>query len=408
MANGTNQPMGLLADGLLGNPLFNLGVGLLSASGPSPQPVSLGQALGSAVQFAGQQQSRASQNQALREQMTQQARQRQAREQLFEQLQGGTANAQLPQLPAPFGATTSAAQALPGGEQPTGLLGQPQQNQLGLLAQAFPEQFGQAAIGQLFPQQRADTSLVRNLQAAGIDPMSAEGQEIIRQNLTGGQQSEQLDQILKGLQIQQIQTQREEAATTKERETADARLSVFNTFDALNEIVTINDRLEGTIGETGAGFDEIRRAASGPLSVLIGLLGGDERKARQVAADFNRMEQLTTNNAINSLFGDQVGGGTLTNQKLDTFLQTKPGISRPPDTNRRILADMLESNLQSADKLKINLSNREAIEARIKQLRGEDPPQRRQERRESGRRNQRPEKSPPVDLGNGMTLEFVD
>lgn len=332
MANG-------LLSNVMGNPMFNMGVGLLSASGPSTTPVSTGQALGQGVQFAQNAQQTAMRNQLVRSRLEQDARRRAATQKL-----GGL---------------------LGGGEQGS---------TLGLLAEIAPQQVAQGLIGQMFPQERAETSLVRNMRAAGIDPKSEEGQGIVRQNLAGQGTNDQLDQMLKTMQIQNMQQERREAQTTRQRERADAKISVIGGVERLREVAQINDRLQGTLGETGLGANELRSLAAGPISALTSALGGDAQRARQVAADLGRFEQLTTNEAVSSLFGGEVSAGTITDAKLGTFLKTKPGSSQLPETNRRIIADMLQSKLDSAEKLGIAIPDRDAVKAEIERLRNATVP----------------------------------
>lgn len=74
MANGFGQRIA----GLLGNPTFNLGVGLLAAGGPSAAPHSFGQDLAGAVQFASERQRQQMENQVARERLLALQRQRQA------------------------------------------------------------------------------------------------------------------------------------------------------------------------------------------------------------------------------------------------------------------------------------------------------------------------------------------
>ena len=59
-----------------------MGIGLLSASGPSATPVSLGQALGQGVQFASQQRQLAARNRLMRSQLEDTSRRRAASQQL--------------------------------------------------------------------------------------------------------------------------------------------------------------------------------------------------------------------------------------------------------------------------------------------------------------------------------------
>ena len=72
-------PINEKLQGLLGNPTFNLGLGLLAASGPRRGPrISFGQGLAEAVQYANQQQSQYNQLQAQRQQL--------GRNQVFKQI----------------------------------------------------------------------------------------------------------------------------------------------------------------------------------------------------------------------------------------------------------------------------------------------------------------------------------
>lgn len=329
-----------MADGLLAtrldNPLTNLGIGLLSASGPSLEPRSFATSLGKGLQFAQDAKSRQLKNQIIRDRLTGEKRKRAASERLKGLL------------------------AAEGGDSEL----------LGLLAEISPGSVAQNLTERLLPQPRAETSLVRNLRAAKIDPASPEGQKIMRQHLVGTGTSEQLDQTLKLLQVQALADEQREARTEKQRKEAGAKLSVVGGIDRLREVADINQRLKGTLGETGIGLDEARSAAAGGISTLTTLLGGDAGKARQVAADLQRFGQLTTTEAMSSLFSGEVTAGTITDTKLQTFLQTKPGVGVLPEVNDKIVADMLQSKLDSAEKLGIAVQQREAIEAQIKQLRG--------------------------------------
>ena len=70
--------VGLLSERLLNNPLLDIGIGLLSASGPSTQPVGIGQALASALQFAGGRQQDRLRNDLFRDRLLAQSREREA------------------------------------------------------------------------------------------------------------------------------------------------------------------------------------------------------------------------------------------------------------------------------------------------------------------------------------------
>lgn len=318
MAQGLD---GLLS-GSLNSPALNLGVGLLSAAGPSTVPVSFGQALGRGLQFAQSAEQQSLRNQAIRSQLSQRSQKQAAAKQL------------------------------------QGLLGdQPNGQMLGLLGQMAPGATAQGLLSQMFPRSNSTLQL---LDAAGIDPDSKEGQDIIRQKLTGG--AEQLDATLKLLQIQKAQREAAESNIERVRKEADAKVSVLTGIDRLKEVVKLNSSLAGTIGETGMGFNDLRRLAFGPASLI-------DPSLRGAAANMQRLEQLTTKEAVSDLFSGEVSAGTLTNQKLSTFLKTKPGIDRLPEVNGPIIADMLQSKLSSADKLGIEVPDRSEVETLIKDLR---------------------------------------
>lgn len=109
-------------EGLLSgaDPIGNLGLGLLSASGPSFVPQSFGQVLASGVNFASQRQMEAVRNQALRDQLAEQKRRSEA----------------LQRLPGLLG----------GAEAPS------EQELIGLLGTIAPDAVVSGLLGQMFAQ----------------------------------------------------------------------------------------------------------------------------------------------------------------------------------------------------------------------------------------------------------------
>ena len=121
--------------GLLDDPLMHMALGLLANSGPSTQPRPIGAGLLQGAQLSNQ------------------ARQANAFAQRAE-TQDKYANAQLGQLER----RQNALSALTGGYDPgsgitwaSGRQGQSPQEREALVAQAFPEQFGQAQVASMFP-----------------------------------------------------------------------------------------------------------------------------------------------------------------------------------------------------------------------------------------------------------------
>lgn len=323
-------------EGFLSSPfLSNLGAGILAANQNGAR---LPSAIGQGLLAANRGQREALQNQLIRSRLTSEKQKRDASAQLQGLLAGGNVDPSDPRV-------------------------------MGLLAQISPEGVAQGLLGQRFATRRPDSVLAR-LEAAGIDPQSPEGQELIRQSIGGGGNKELLDAMLKTLQIQGLQRDLDTATTEKDRKRTTGRISVINSIDRTREAAELNRRLRGTFAETGLGFNELRTQGTNLLPFLTEFFGGDSERARAVTRDVQRFQQLTTTEALQSLFGGQVSAGTITDTKLNTFLTTKPGIDRLPEVNNKIFADMLQSSLDSADNLGISLPDREAIEAEIEALRG--------------------------------------
>lgn len=148
---------GFSFQGLLANPLFNVGTGLLSA-GLNPNTQGFGDALGQGLQFGTQQQAAATRNQFARErilaakaQREAQAKRQQAIGKLQERLQGDDTQGPVSRSEL-----------------------------LGLLTDIAPAAAAQGLLGQLLPKERAPTSLQRDfpfvrdqLIAQGMSPEEA-------------------------------------------------------------------------------------------------------------------------------------------------------------------------------------------------------------------------------------------
>lgn len=133
-----------LFDDIAGNPLLNFGAGLLSAAG---QP-NFGVALGQGLQFASAAQQHQARNDLLRTKLANEAKQQAAvdrQQAAVERLQGLLG----PDPNAPIPLT------------PEGQAAAQQQQIMGLLAQAAPEQFTQAILAQALPKPQQPTNLER-------------------------------------------------------------------------------------------------------------------------------------------------------------------------------------------------------------------------------------------------------
>lgn len=331
MANGNE------VQGLLSNPLFNMGIGLLGKGLDRPQ--SFGQGLLGGMQAGTQLQGAAQENQANRRALQQQARQQKSQEEIRGLLQGE--------------------------EDPS------RQQMMGLLAQASPQQFTHGLLGQMFPKGRSDPSIIRTLQAAGIDPQSEEGQKLIRQSISGGDLAAQIDALKAQQKLFELTQQQEDAQ--EEREAAEQEEDkvgdmLRTDLSHAEELAQLTQDLEGTFGETGVPLSEVREAAASGWAAVGNLLGYDTSRAKEVTNKMQRFNKLANDFAAKSATR-MFEGGSLTNDKLQLIQNSQISPKVAPEANRQVLADNLEILLQAAERGGHEV-DRKRYESLIEELRG--------------------------------------
>lgn len=345
MANGK-------IEGLLGNPGFTTGLGLLSAG--LSQPQNLGQGLLSGLQAGGQLQEAGLRNRALREELQATSRRRRAM-------------AEIPELIKSFGPLQSPMARTP----QTGLLSAPQTETLGLLAQADPAAALTTLSSQLFPEERSQTSLVRNLRAAGIDPMSEEGRKLVVDNIrsAGG---DELQAMLAQVQLQREMTElsaRERELTEEEEEKRQSQArrldSVMTTADNIDQMSDMLGILEQSGGlEPGVGFETERRAISG---IIAGITGDEQRSAANTAYD--NLRRLSESEALKRAGSILSEMGTISNAKFNAARETLADPSSTPAAMRLAMADILDASVRGAEIEGLELENADALKEQINRLR---------------------------------------
>lgn len=333
MANG---PRGILDTIAQGNPLLDLGLGILAASGDQP----LGQALAQGAQFAQTRGAARMENDIIRERLLQQQRQQRGVQQLQGLLSDPNFDPASPQA-------------------------------LGILSTIAPDAVASGLINQAFPSERAEPSDVRTIRAMGLDPSEGEGRKLLMDKfLSEGGTSEQLDMLLKGLQIDKIQREREDEISSEDEERKAQIDTLDKTVTNLSELAELNDSLEGTALETGTGLNDLRRGAVGGAGALARNFGLDDRGASQLVADFDRFDKLA-NDFIVRLIENMPG--TTTNQRQELLQRATVSVGAAPGANRLIIADLLEETFRAADREDITIPDREEGEALIEKLRA--PPE---------------------------------
>lgn len=362
MANGFFPEQGAGLQGLLANPAFNLGLGLLSEAGPSRQPRNIGRGLLRGAESARAAQMAQMKNQALREELRRRAQQREAQQRLSGLFQTGM-DVDVGALPTAgdiaMGAGPEAVDAAVTQVPMQGLLeagGLQSPEVMGLLFQAAPEQFTQGLLGQAFGTQRAEPSAVRTLRAAGIDPASEQGREILLRNLSGGDLDAQIQNLraqqqLLDLRQQMSEMQRED----RERLTTEALTaqSLRSDLKGINRLRALTDQLEGTLVETGLPLQEARRMLASVQSVtpdnVASALDIDRERARRISAGIQEYEKLSNDLALKR--AARLFEGDITDDKLSFVTSTMPNPRMSPGANRRIL-DSLESEVRSTAEIR--------------------------------------------------------
>lgn len=401
---------------LLGNPLFTGGIGLLAGSlddrtGPGEDILG---ALSLASQTANARQEREAQrlqNEAARQELLQRTRQQRARQEIFQR-----ASPAQPGQGQGFGILEASGNISPDEE-------------FGLFAEAFPEEAGALVAERFAGEEQGDplvplgngmqvnfSELTPNMQEAvanNLVPGTPEFEDFIQQARSGGAVTD-ADRI-------QAEAAALMASIEARRESRDEQAREFNTERAisgtlrnLRELRQINDRLRGTVGETGLGFDNVRQAAAQGLAALKSLTGFGDQRARDVLNDVRRFEQLSlTENVGNIGTLKENLGGRVTQFEFEKFLETGPSPSNPADVNNQIILDQFRefkrlAEFQGVDvpryvdeeieRLERDLSTEGAAtvgDVEVTPSAGDTAPRSRQ-------------RGNTQDLGDGFTLEFLD
>jgi len=319
------QPFPHRLEGLLGggNTLFDVGIGLLSASGPSPYPPNTGNAIAQAMQFAQGRQAQALENQARRDAITEQQRRRQAQQQL------------------------------------PGLLGDPnatQEQLMGLLGQANPEGLVDQAMNSLFssPQEeRAEPAEVRVARVLADPNESEEVKQEIRAQMAQSGNQELAAQIQLQLNMMQLEKARQEAADAAENRRIawqTSETAANRTLHNFERAAELNEFLSTTALRSGATFSDLKRKASEGLAEIGEFFGVDTSEARRINAALDEFNKLT-NELIISEMGRISAGGSApnTNQMLSTLSSSMAGVGIAPEANAQIFAKGMRDIIDMAD-----------------------------------------------------------
>lgn len=332
--------------GLLSNPMFNIGAGLLASSGPSLQPVGFGQALVGGLNYANQRQAEQMQLQQARQQIEMQqaqAEQAKQRQQALGQLQGLFMPSQTP------GPVVS--QVAPAIGTPEGQAMLP-----GLLAQLAPEAFAQQLFAQQFAKPEAprlstgmnDFMAMNPQLQPGTPEFSEAYKQFAMQSDPNGSALEQVQLELSLMQLKDAREQREREEQTVAQERRGMYRDTVNDLKKLEEMADLNRKLEGSFLAAGMVSPDLRRDVASVKQSIMQAMGQDTTKAQQAIADFDRFGKLMQDFVINSI--DRfAGSGTMTQGKFDALLAANASLGVSPQANNLIFADNIDAILDSAE-----------------------------------------------------------
>jgi hypothetical protein len=345
--------------GLLSNPLFNLGTGLLAASGPSREPVGFGQALASGMQFATQRQAEQMKLQMAREEMEAARSQRELEAQQRQAIKEFSGLLSPGQTPGPVVSATPAAINTPEG----------QSRAMGLLGQIYPEAFAQQAAARQFaaPAEapRVSTSvndfvMMNPDLTPGTPEFREQYKEFTQQQDPSGALTDQVQLQLLSLQLENARTERAQNEKTLAQEIAATRKDVNSDLSKLQEMAQLNERLQGTFLEAGMVNPDLRRDTASVIQGIQQTFGADTAEAKQRIADFDRFQKLTQDFVINSI--DRFAtSGSLTNNKFDALLSSNASLGTSPQANNLIFADNINAILDASEIEGIDIPNAQSL-----------------------------------------------
>ena len=341
MAGIGDKLMGLLSDPRT----MDIGMGLLSAGGPSFTPHNIGQDMASAYQYANSREGERAQLEMQRMQLNQQKKQQAARAQIGQIY----ANTQTPQQigqgvmgqmgilgagPGMLNPQTQ-AQYVRANQGLNAINNQRQQQLPGLLSEAYPEQYGAAQIKGLFgastpPKTSTDFNDLR--QILGRDPTQA---ELAAGNAPSALEQARLDQIAEAMS----RTAEEATLSTAERQRSVRRRQDGSTRSVakIGEILDEIESAQGTMAQSG-GLADATNFLSSTWAGIQRVAGADSTDASKVATSIQKLDKKFS----------ELGSGMIpdafmgSNAKLEAFQAQLPSSSLEMGANLSIMKSALE------------------------------------------------------------------
>jgi hypothetical protein len=337
-------------EGLLGSPVFNMGMGLLAEGGPRLGPkVSFGQALAGASRHTTAQQRQFQQLQLQRELLQQQKNRQKA----------------IKSLPGLLNNNAPASIKAPPQLQ--------QQRLMGLLTQIAPQQVAQGLLSQQFAQpQRLPNSIQEVMAVTGLQPGMPGFEEAFNKIKNPPNSSQQLADTLAAQQIQANLRAQENKDLERKQQTRRKARGAQSSISEINRLLDLMDQAEGTAAQPGylAGIMGSGASLKAGVSNLFGETDKGAEKTAELVQKMNKgFSRLSTSTIPDTFMGSD--------NKLSFFSSQLPSVDLELGTNITILESYLQGIIDEdlIDDGEINTSDgaQSALE-RIKKLKSTPPP----------------------------------
>jgi len=222
-----------------------------------------------------------------------------------------------------------------------------QRELMGLLAEVAPDEVARSMLAT--PPARSETSLVRNLRAAGIDPASQEGRDIILQQLRGQGASEdvikQIQLQMTALQLDEMRREREEKERTRDQQRKGLERSLQTGVSDIIDMTESVRELKGTFLQPGLPGGDFRRNAAAVTGAVRGAFGGDPSELQDNIRRYDLLNKKLSGLIIDTL--DRFGG-TMTDAKFRTLQEASATTDISPEAIESILQDLGDIYSQQA------------------------------------------------------------
>ena len=338
---------------LQGDPMFNMGVGLLAAGGRRPgQRISFGQGLLEASDYASKKEADFQKLEANRMALQQAAQQRKAQQGIV-------------------GLLNNPAASVPAAIRRPGAIQDEQTQMMGLLAQANPQGFTQAMTESLLaPSPNLPSSILETIAATGLNPGDPGFQEAFTRIQNPNAESERL---AAGINLRLAEENLLTAADDRAaRETAvrQSNTSLRKTVREIKSLVTnIRDTL-GTnveVGSLAASFIDGDEDGSKIAEAIITRFGNSPEEARQLATKYQAMFK-----GFGRLLNVQIPEGA-TNFAQQRLIASNPNVNLTPGANSKFLSEALDDAIaqdidQDGEFNVLNQQDIDEIRAIIKEI----------------------------------------